>query len=259
VSVADVAQAPLFGPDAVEEAVEIIRQFSDPEKPYYLAFSGGKDSIVLLDLARRAGVPFTAHYADTTIDPPELRVYIRQHHADVHWERPKKGFCTLLLEKGLPIRTRRWCCDALKKPYSKGKIVLTGIRHAESVARRSRQTVSACSQRGSLLVNPILRWSTEQVWHYIGARSLPYCSLYDEGFNRIGCVPCPFVDGPKRIQSMARWPRIWNMVRKAAALRWERMPSWQAQWKTPDDVWDWWLSGEALDDGADDGQEELFA
>jgi phosphoadenosine phosphosulfate reductase len=71
----------LFGHDKVEEAIERIKMFEPPEG-YYFADSGGKDSSVVRELLLTSGCKFDAHYSVTTIDPPELIYFLRQHHSD---------------------------------------------------------------------------------------------------------------------------------------------------------------------------------
>ena len=68
--------------DKVGIAVARLREFEPPEG-YYLAFSGGKDSVVIYDLAVKAGVKFDAHYSVTGVDPPELVRFIKQQYPDV--------------------------------------------------------------------------------------------------------------------------------------------------------------------------------
>jgi len=84
----------LFGHDKVEEAIERLRVFEPPEG-YFGAFSGGKDSCVIKELAGMVGVKVDWHYNVTTIDPPELIYFIRKHHSDVVWDRPEKPFLVL--------------------------------------------------------------------------------------------------------------------------------------------------------------------
>lgn len=72
----------LYGKSMVDQAIEIMRHYEPPEG-YWLAFSGGKDSIVLYRLAELAGVRFDAHYSLTTIDPPELVWFIRREYPSV--------------------------------------------------------------------------------------------------------------------------------------------------------------------------------
>ena len=171
----------LFGVrDKVKDALDMLREF-EPEDGYYLAYSGGKDSTVLLDLARRSGVKFDAHYNLTTVDPPELVYFIRTQ-PDVIIESPGKTMWELIVEKRMPpTRHVRYCCEVLKERGGVDRRTLTGVRRAESSRRSKRQQVERCTKYGSkTYIHPIFHWSDEEVWQYIRERELPYCSLYDE-------------------------------------------------------------------------------
>lgn len=92
-----------------EEAIEFIRTHQPPEG-YFLGDSGGKDSVVLRDLSRKAGVKFQSYYSATRIDPPEIMRFIKQHHPDTIWLWPKGSFWKEIIRQGiLPTRNRRWC------------------------------------------------------------------------------------------------------------------------------------------------------
>ena len=86
--------ADLFGRSFEDMAIERLQTY-EPADGYYVAFAGGKDSVVLLDLVKRSGVRYDAHYAVTTVDPPELMRFIKKHHPEVAWERPEMGQCLL--------------------------------------------------------------------------------------------------------------------------------------------------------------------
>jgi phosphoadenosine phosphosulfate reductase len=135
----------LFGVvDKVQIAIDRIRQFEPPEG-YYVAFSGGKDSCVVKDLVKRSGVKADYHYNLTTVDPPELVCFIREHHKDVEVHKPKKSMWQLIEAKKLPpLRHMRYCCAILKEGGGKGRLVLTGVRWAESVRRSKREMVEQC-------------------------------------------------------------------------------------------------------------------
>ena len=117
----------LFGlRDKEAEAFDLLRLHEPPEG-YYVAYSGGKDSTVILDLVRRSGVKYDAHYNVTTVDPPELVYHIRKQ-ADVVCGRPVMSMWELIPRKLMPpTRIVRYCCDVLKERGGKGRTIITGV------------------------------------------------------------------------------------------------------------------------------------
>jgi phosphoadenosine phosphosulfate reductase len=231
--------------DRVATALDRLRTF-EPAEGYYLAFSGGKDSIVILDLAKRAGVRFAPHYHMTTVDPPELVHFIRREHPEVVCDVPAESMWQLIRRKGmLPTRTKRFCCEVLKEGHGRG-VIVTGVRAAESARRARRGMVEPCIKGGArrTFLHPIIDWADAEVWEYIRERGLPYCSLYDEGWRRVGCVCCPFSD-PRR--EAARWPGIAASYRRLANEVWSPGRDMKYQFASGDDYYEWWLSGRALE------------
>jgi phosphoadenosine phosphosulfate reductase len=72
-------------------SIELIQAYEPPEG-YYLGFSGGKDSVVIYDLAMRSGVKFTAHYSVSPIDPPQIHQFIKSEYPQVIWDLTAKNF-----------------------------------------------------------------------------------------------------------------------------------------------------------------------
>jgi phosphoadenosine phosphosulfate reductase len=162
--VSDLLREDLFGQySPVNMAIARLREkeplalASHPDG-YYLAFSGGKDSIAIKDLAIRAGVKFTAHMSLTTVDAPELLKYVKTHHQDVELIKPKTSMWKLIVEKMMPPTRRvRFCCSELKERSGKGRYVITGIRWAESVKRSKRKIFEQClTSKTTQYVNPII-------------------------------------------------------------------------------------------------------
>ena len=131
--------------DKVQASIDILKMF-EPHEGYYLAFSGGKDSQCIYHLAKMAQVKFDAHYAVTSVDPPELVKFIKDNYPDVKFEIPHDGdgkFVTmwnLIPQKRLPpTRVVRYCCDVLKESNGKYRVTLTGVRKSESPRRKANQ------------------------------------------------------------------------------------------------------------------------
>lgn len=236
-------QLNIYGQDKVEVAIERFRTFEPPEG-YYLAFSGGKDSSVILELAKMAGVKFDAHYTLTSVDPPELVQFIKREHPEVifdiprypdEYKNPKLAgkqitMWNLIPEKKMPpTRIVRYCCKELKESRGEGRFTVTGVRHAESVKRAKRgglelakrkthrmenydpdnpdqEMIHNCMKYARRHLNPIIDWSNEEVWEFIREYNVPYCCLYDEGYTRLGCIGCPMGTVKIRKKEFERWP-----------------------------------------------------
>lgn len=134
--------------DKVAGAIELLQKL-EPEDGYVVAFSGGKDSQCVAELARMAGVKHELVYSLTTVDPPELVRFIKEHYPEA-WKNqhveywPDTGepitMWNLIPRKRMPpTRRARYCCEVLKESSGAGRVTVTGVRWAESVNRKSNQ------------------------------------------------------------------------------------------------------------------------
>lgn len=246
------AEKTLFGDvDKVKIALDRIREFEPPEG-YYVAFSGGKDSLVVKDLVKRAGVKAEFHF-NRSMEPPEVIYYIRDKHPDVIRHMPKHSMWELIIKKGLPpTRIMRFCCSEMKEndETASGRLVVTGVRHAESAKRKCRQMVEVCYHDNSkMYIHPIIDWTDAEVWEYIRKNNLPYCKLYDEGRTRIGCVMCPMSGNKGMMRDAERWPKIAKMYEWACCQAYDKAKARgkEMNWKNGHEMYEWWLTGKAPD------------
>lgn len=120
----------------INTAIERLKAFEPADEPYYLCFSGGKDSDCIRILADLAGVKHDIVHNLTTVDAPETVRYIKSI-PNVHIEMPKYSMWQLIEKKKIPpTRLIRYCCDELKEKGGKGRIKVTGVRWAESASRK---------------------------------------------------------------------------------------------------------------------------
>jgi len=157
-------------------------------KPYLL-FSGGRDSLCLLEymrrLGERAGVEITAVHAETTAGFPEVEKYVKRvckrMRLDLVVVRPPYDYFELAKRWGIPGVKSRWCCETLKiapiRRFLAGvegpKVIYDGIRAAESLLRAKYVPVWFHPSFRSVCVSPIFRWSDNKVESYIKRNSLP--------------------------------------------------------------------------------------
>lgn len=73
----------------------------------------------------------------------------------------------------------------------------------------SRRTVEQCYRTRKTLINPIVDWTDTDVWYFLNhIANVEHCSLYDEGYKRLGCIGCPLAGRKSMIKELARYPKI---------------------------------------------------
>ena len=195
-----------------------------------------------------------------------------------------------------PTRIIRYCCQELKESGGDGRMMVTGVRWEESSNRasnqgqvtimdkkaaknntfsedfnvtkrggvilindsdESRRMIESCYKRHKTSVNPIIDWTTQDVWDFIKGNDIPYCSLYDEGFQRIGCIGCPMAQRRGREKEFARYPKYRNAYimafDKMLKVREARGNQSKLSWANGEAVFHWWM-----EDGVLPNQINLF-
>lgn len=118
-----------------KRAIETLKLFEPQAEPYYLCYSGGKDSDVIRILAQLAGIRHDIVHNHTTVDAPETVYYVRSI-PNVIISKPEKSMWQLIPKKLIPpTRLARYCCEELKERGGRGRVKITGVRWAESRSR----------------------------------------------------------------------------------------------------------------------------
>lgn len=150
-----------------------------------VAYSGGKDSDVILQLAKEAGIRYRAIYKNTTIDPPGTIAHVKRMGVEIR--RPKRSFFQIIAQKGIPNRFNRFCCGDLKEYKILDKCII-GVRKAENAKRNTLYNEpTACRWYGKKTeenhvehIYPILDWTDEDVFSFIKDRKIQLAPIYYE-------------------------------------------------------------------------------
>lgn len=204
--------------EKINKSVKLLQVFAKG-KVVELSYSGGKDSDVILELAKMAGIEYRAIYKNTTIDPPHTIAHCKSKGVEVI--KPKETFFEIVKRKGFPTMRARFCCEILKE-YKILDDSIQGIRRCESTKRAKLYKEPVICRiyggRKDAHVNvclPILDWSNKDVEDFIKLRGIKCHPLYyDENGKfhverRLGCMGCP-LRSDKGLADFKRMPKLAN-------------------------------------------------
>ena len=261
--------------EKIDHSIALIRKAEklalvmQPETGFHVGFSGGKDSQVVLELVKMAGVKYRAVYNVTTNDPADNVRFIKHHYPDVEFSVPEKSYFQLIAQKGVPTMFNRWCCALFKETAGVGCVVLTGVRKEESRKRAAYKEVSKFTRKkedkeeidldkmeenefrcvggkDKFMVYPILEWTEADVWQFIRERGLPVNPCY-KTHKRVGCVFCPFAR-PKDVRAYCETHPQLKAAFIHAIERYRERERDRQKLPTAEDYFDWWLSHISLDE-----------
>lgn len=203
----------------VQKIVRVYEKYKDKLDIFHVAFSGGKDSAVLLDLVKKA-LPkdsFVVIFGDTGMEFPDTYKAVDYTEAQCAKEDPPIAFYRARSHFepeeswklfGPPARVLRWCCSVHKSTPQTLKMReitaknnytgmdFVGVRREESLARSTYEYENfGKKQKGQYSHNPILEWTSAEVWLYIFANKIYINEAYKKGNSRAGCLFCPMGGG----------------------------------------------------------------
>lgn len=214
--------------ETIKKIYNTFIEYQDKVDVFYVAFSGGKDSVVALDLVQRA-LPhncFKVLFGDTGMEFPdtyETVEKIKQICAEEKIEflqaksklKPENTWQIF----GPPAVTIRWCCsvhkttpqimqlrEVLQKPDFTG-MAFTGVRGDESLSRSEYDAISYGGKHsGQYSCHPILEWNMAELFLYIYENGLTFNNAYKKGNTRAGCLVCPMSQGKHDYMKYKNYP-----------------------------------------------------
>lgn len=199
--------------ETIKKVYNTYQQYQSKVDVFYVAFSGGKDSVVALDIVQRA-LPHNAFmvlFGDTGMEFPDtyrviedVEKYCKSNEISFYRSCSNLSPIETWNKFGPPAQTMRWCCSVHKtspqiillrkimnNPHFRG-MAFTGVRGDESAARSEYKDVSLGEKvKGQYSCHPILEWGSAELFTYIYARDLIINEAYKKGNSRAGCLVCP--------------------------------------------------------------------
>lgn len=204
--------------DKVKLAISLMKSVHSV-RPYSMAFSGGKDSVLMEWLAKEAGIRVPMVYNNTTIDPVGTISFCMKHNCTI--VRSKESFLQLVEKKGMPTMFKRFCCQELKEKYI-ADYLFVGVRRSESLKRTNRYTCFEGSRVYSKNVAtsmfyPLLFFTNEDVEFCVNTHNIEMHPLYydHEGRfcvdRRLGCIGCP-LQSDRGKKDFLRYPKLLKQI-----------------------------------------------
>lgn len=199
--------------ETIKKVYNTYQQYQSKVDVFYVAFSGGKDSVVALDIVQRA-LPHNAFmvlFGDTGMEFPDtyrviedVEKYCKSNEISFYRSCSNLSPIETWNKFGPPAQTMRWCCSVHKtspqiillrkimnNPHFRG-MAFTGVRGDESASRSEYKDVSLGEKvKGQYSCHPILEWGSAELFTYIYSRDLIINEAYKKGNSRAGCLVCP--------------------------------------------------------------------
>lgn len=175
-----------------------------------------------------------------------------------------------------PTRIVRYCCSVLKETGCANRYIATGVRWEESTKRAKREEFEKvgktnadaerftkimlmndndsqrrmselCMQQNKMVVNPIIDWTSSDIWEFIKSEKIETCELYKCGYDRVGCIGCPLAS-KKRYKEFSDFPKYRELYIHAfdRMLEERKRRGKECKWKSGEEVFLWWMEDENI-------------
>ena len=179
------------------------------------------------------------------------------------------------IKKMPPTKVVRYCCQVLKEQQGNGRMIVTGVRWAESVKRRSRaeyevvgrtvkdavrvsdevmlnndnddkrKFIESCTLKAKTVCNPIIDWTDREIWDFYYSECKCHNPLYERGYTRVGCIGCPMATRKARLKEFYEYPTYERAYKRAFKEMLKRRDK-SDKWENEEDVFRWWLDDPSI-------------
>ncbi|PYR97618.1 MAG: phosphoadenylyl-sulfate reductase [Acidobacteria bacterium] len=213
------------------ELIENLRRIERTQSPTAFACSFGAEDMVVLDAIAKSARRIEVFTLDTGRLPEETHALLEtvrnKYPIAIRTYFPDAIAVQTWVEQNGPngfyrsVAQRQQCChirkvEPLKRALVGKKSWITGLRREQSAARQTLELEAWDEANGLLKINPLLDWTTEDVWAYIRTNDVPYNALHDRAYPSIGCAPCSRAVHPGEDSRAGRW--WWESSSKECGL-----------------------------------------
>ena len=213
------------------ELIENLRRIERTQSPTAFACSFGAEDMVVLDAIAKSARRIEVFTLDTGRLPEETHALLEtvrnKYPIAIRTYFPDAIAVQTWVEQNGPngfyrsVAQRQQCChirkvEPLKRALVGKKSWITGLRREQSAARQTLELEAWDEANGLLKINPLLDWTTEDVWAYVRTNDVPYNALHDRAYPSIGCAPCSRAVHPGEDSRAGRW--WWESSSKECGL-----------------------------------------
>ena len=187
------------------ELISHLKRIEASQSPTAFACSFGSEDMVVLDAIARNARGIEVFTLDTGRLPEETHALLEsvrdKYPIAIRTYFPDAATIQAWVEQNGPnafyksVSQRQQCChirkvEPLQRALAGKKSWITGLRREQSQARQTLALENWDDANGLIKINPLLEWTSDDVWAYIKIHDVPYNALHDRGYPSIGCAPC---------------------------------------------------------------------